>query len=116
MKYWLIVLIIIIGVLGYLFWKNNSDPTIQAMRADSYGGTTQDETFNLFVNALEKEDVDLAAKYFVLDDNLSRDKWIKTFNELKDKEFLDEMVKDLDKNQMEFKLNDYSGVWKIQNL
>lgn len=116
MRYWLILLIIIIVIVGYYFWKNNTDPIVQAIKVDIYGGKTQDETFNLFINALEKEDVDLAAKYFMFDENLSRDKWVKTFSELKDKGLLDEMVKDLNKNEIEFKLNNYSRVWKIQNL
>lgn len=115
MKYWLILLIITV-IVGYYFWGNDLDPVTQAMKADNYGGKTGEETFNLFIGALNKGDVDLAAKYFMLDENLSRDKWVKTFSELKGKGLLDEMVKDLDKNQIEFKLNNYSGVWKIQNL
>lgn len=103
-------------IVGYYFWWNNTDPVVQAMRADNYGGKTEAETFNLFISALEKGDVDLAAKYFMFDENLSRDKWLKTFTELKDKGFLDEMIKDLDKDKLEYQLNTYSGVWKIKNL
>ncbi|MFZ2593478.1 MAG: hypothetical protein WAX38_01740 [Minisyncoccia bacterium] len=35
-------------------------------KADTYGGTTPQETWALFVRALEAGDTDLAAKYFVL--------------------------------------------------
>jgi hypothetical protein len=35
--------------------------------ADTYGGTTPEETWSLFIAALEQEDVELAAKYFVVD-------------------------------------------------
>jgi hypothetical protein len=35
--------------------------------ADTYGGTTPEETWSLFIAALEQEDVELAVKYFVVD-------------------------------------------------
>ncbi|OHA07435.1 MAG: hypothetical protein A2934_05600 [Candidatus Sungbacteria bacterium RIFCSPLOWO2_01_FULL_47_10] len=34
---------------------------------DTYGGETPEETLELFISALEKGDVELASKYFVLD-------------------------------------------------
>lgn len=34
---------------------------------DTYGGATPDETWDMFVAALEKEDIELAAKYFRVD-------------------------------------------------
>ena len=34
---------------------------------DTYGGATPEETWDLFVAALEKEDIELAAKYFRVD-------------------------------------------------
>lgn len=36
-------------------------------RNDKYGGKTPEETFDMFIAALEKGDVELASKYFVLD-------------------------------------------------
>ncbi len=36
----------------------------EAMRNDTYGGTTPEETLQLFIAALEAEDLDLASKYF----------------------------------------------------
>ncbi len=35
-------------------------------RNDKYGGKTPEETFDMFIAALEKSDVELASKYFVL--------------------------------------------------
>jgi uncharacterized membrane protein len=35
--------------------------------ADTYGGATPEETWRLFIDALEQEDAELAAKYFVVD-------------------------------------------------
>lgn len=55
-----------------------------ALKADTYGGKTPQETLDLFIEALRKEDVELAAKYFMLDLNftpenqeyfLTRKKW-----------------------------------------
>lgn len=40
---------------------------IQMFKNDTYGGKTPEETYNLFVDALKKQDVDLAVKYFILD-------------------------------------------------
>lgn len=53
----------------------------EAMRADTYGGKTPEETLRLFVEALERNDLELAAKYFMLETNesdpdyLTRKKW-----------------------------------------
>ncbi|MEK7506243.1 MAG: hypothetical protein AAB377_03560 [Patescibacteria group bacterium] len=40
-----------------------------AMRADTYGGKTPEETLAMFVDALKKGDIELASKYFMLDTN-----------------------------------------------
>ena len=82
----------------------------------------------------------MAAKYFMLDDKLSREKWVKSLQQLKDKGLLSGMATDLrkakgvkgdDKNDFGFELygkdgivstlvdmqlNTYSQVWKIENL
>jgi hypothetical protein len=52
-----------------------------AMQADNYGGQSPAETLALFLAALDKGDVELASKYFMLDsdtkspDYLTRNKW-----------------------------------------
>ena len=114
---------------------------VQAMTADTYGGSTPQATLDLFIDALKKEDADLAAKYFMLDDNLSRDKWIEALGEMKAKGLLDDMARDLEKakpdlegkidendfkfaifdngvlsNLIDMQFNTYSKVWKIENL
>lgn len=48
--------------------------------ADTYGGSTPDETWQLFIAALEKEDVELAAKYFAVD---KREEVLQDFTESK---------------------------------
>ena len=47
----------------------------KVLEEDTYGGKTPQETLDMFISALEKGDIDLAAKYFDLDDNLSRKEW-----------------------------------------
>ena len=47
-----------------------------AYRNDKYGGVTPEETFNMFIVALEKGDVELASKYFVLN---KQEQWRKIF-------------------------------------
>lgn len=39
----------------------------QKYREDTYGGNTPEETLQLFIDALKKGDIELAAKYFVVD-------------------------------------------------
>ncbi len=141
----------VVGGFSYLIWDEYFSPDdelaglqkryVQAMTADTYGGKTPQETLDLFIDALKKEDVDLAAKYFMLDDQLSREKWVKALSELKSKGLLDDMAKDIerakpdadkiDENDFKFiiynnegnvggwvdmQFNKYSKVWKIENL
>jgi predicted outer membrane lipoprotein len=54
----------------YEEWQKSYD---EAMKADTYGGKTPEETLTLFIDALEKEDIDLASKYFVLNITGSKD-------------------------------------------
>ena len=67
------------GVLFFIqYLRNAEDPEKQAQeyvealekayREDQYGGNTPEETLNLFIDALKKGDTDLAAKYFIIDE------------------------------------------------
>src|SRR3989344_9575072 len=79
--------VVILGIAGFFIWeryqgygeyrnyKALEQRYIEAMTADTYGGKTPQETLDLFVAALRAEDVELASKYFLLDENLSREKW-----------------------------------------
>ncbi len=114
---------------------------LAAMTADTYGGKTPKETLDLFVAALKKGDIDLASKYFLLDENLSREKWVEYLNGVQTKGLLSKMGNDIqalsrpvsgnDKNDYGFELlgkdgivavlidmqfNEYSKVWKIESL
>ena len=49
----------------HAYLKNFED----AMRADTYGGSTPEETLQLFITALKAGDIDLASRYFALETN-----------------------------------------------
>ena len=95
-KYAVGVLVIIIAVLGgYIGWYQyfSSDAKYRreveqsalelpakleaykkAREADTYGGKTPEETLQLFIEALENRDLELASKYFAIDnDGVERD-------------------------------------------
>ncbi len=62
-------------------------------REDKYGGKTPEETYDLFLAALRKEDVVLASKYFVVDE---QDTWLKTLEEYRKQHLLPNFVKELE--------------------
>ena len=62
------------NVERYEDWQAQYD---KAMREDTYGGKTPQETLNMFIDALKKGDIELASKYFALDENLGVEKWKK---------------------------------------
>lgn len=64
---------------------------------DPYGGETPEETLRLFIDALKKGDTDLAARYFVLD---KQEQWREDLGEMKDKNLLNDMVKDLEATRL----------------
>ncbi|MBI2677131.1 MAG: hypothetical protein HYX21_04280 [Candidatus Yanofskybacteria bacterium] len=68
---------------------------------DKYGGKTPEETFDLFLEALRKEDVDLASKYFVIK---KQDEWKKTLEKYKESNLLVELIGELESNRLEWKL------------
>ena len=66
---------------GWYKWRNAqseaaaNDRALQDMKEleaqyenDTYGGKTPEETLALFIDALKKGDIDLASKYFVIDE------------------------------------------------
>ena len=118
------------------------DQYYQVLAQDTYGGKTPQETLDMFINALEKGDIELAAKYFALDDNLSRQKWEDGLRQAQQEGRISEIIEILKRVQpsssqpgydtaYEFVvlgdngladysilmvLNEYSGVWKIKSM
>lgn len=74
------------------------------MKADIYGGKTPDETLKMFIDALKKEDIELASKYFALNTNekseyyLTRKEWEFYLKEMKERNMLQQMAEDIEKN------------------
>jgi len=126
----------------YLEWQKNYE---KAMREDTYGGKTPEETLQMFIEALKKGDIELASKYFALNTNekseyyLTRKEWEEGLQKIKDEGKLKEVISQLAKTKLvfkdesgalfkkydskgevevlvEIKLNKYSGVWKIESL
>jgi len=119
------------------------DQYYKTLAEDTYGGKTPQETLDMFVVALEKGDIDLASKYFALDDNLSRkelsDNLKKLINDGRLSEIL-QILKNAEKspkdlagtNSFQFvtwnsdrtlvehtifmQFNRYSQVWKIEGF
>ena len=114
----------------------------EMMRNDTYGGKTPEETLNLFVEALKNDDIELASRYFVLElSDVVNEDWKKVLENAKEEEKLNNILSILStgnyesgdtvpgystlifKNEegeviliVDFFLNKYSGVWKIQSL
>jgi len=106
-------------------WKANkaadvfNKAIIEMFKQDTYGGKTPEETFNMFVDALKNEDIDLAVKYFVLDPDRRANFW-KEFNDLKEegklKEYADWFPKWENLKQENVKENSLTGYfyWELK--
>lgn len=113
----------------------------EKLKADFYGGKTPEETLGLFIKALEKEDVDEAGKYFLIDMKNSQETWKAALLKARENKKISEIVSVLKKAEYEknsssddtawfsvknekglaeysivLKLNKYTGVWKIQEM
>jgi len=53
--------------LGWIKMEAGQKVLEAQYRADTYGGSTPEETLGLFIKALEAKDYELAAKYFVVE-------------------------------------------------
>jgi len=124
----------------YLDWQTKYE---KAMSEDTYGGKTPEETLNMFIDALKKGDVELASRYFMLeDDGILDHKWEDALIKAKDENKLSEIINTLlqtksdpqatiskdyyvfsarDKNgkviaDIDLRFNKYSNVWKIESI
>ncbi len=121
-KHWIVVFILAI-VAAFVIWGMlNASPWLKKLqnwraaralqsqlqelyRNDKYGGKTPEETFDMFIAALEKGDVELASKYFVLE---KQESWLKTLEEYKSKALLSNLTAELENNKNNWKLNNTS--------
>jgi len=110
--YFILLTLLIIGFGSVLiFWYFN--PTARELRqykkgmeiltkkiqeeeakyaADDYGGATPEETYQMFLEALKKQDIDLASKYFILS---KQEEYKGLLNQIKNSGQWDEMMNDL---------------------
>ena len=71
----------------------------KSYRDDKYGGKTPEETFNLFITALKKEDVNLASKYFIFS---KQEGWRKVLEEYKTQGLIRNFIDELENIQLEW--------------
>jgi hypothetical protein len=108
-RHWRVAIILAV-LAGFVIWAMlNLGPWIKAWQNrqaadavnkqmqgtylnDRYGGTSPQETFDLFISALEKGDVGLASKYFTTD---KQESWQKTLEEYQSKGLLDDLALEL---------------------
>jgi len=64
----------------------------QKYAADAYGGTIPEETYRLFLDALKKQDIDLASKYFILE---KQEEYKTLLNQIKNSDQWKIMMEDL---------------------
>ena len=57
------------GVKGEIITKKFTRETYERAMADTYGGKTPQETLRMYIDAVEKEDFELASRYFVSEED-----------------------------------------------
>jgi len=127
----------------YLDWQKNYE---DAMKNDTYGGKTPEETLKMFIDALKKGDAELASKYFMLEDDtndpnyLTRKKWEDGISAKKESGAILDIINVLSRARVagsvmdgyygfeardsngeiiadiNMRLNTYSQVWKIESM
>ena len=109
-------------IYGIGYWKYQNSPEYRAEQElkklekkyaeDPYGGETPEETLRLFIDALKKGDTDLAAKYFILD---KQEEWQEDLAKIKEKNLLEDMVKDLEREKHKYSISDNMIGFDIAN-
>ena len=95
---------------------NNLEETL---RQDTYGGKTPEETLKMFVDALKKDDIELASKYFALDTNtkspdyLTRKKWEDALRKTKEAGKLSEVINLLSRAKPDLENRSYEEDFKF---
>lgn len=158
----LVLALVVVLVGGYLAWVGYFSPGARrerelqknyeqaqkalsefetAMRNDTYGGKTPQETLNLFIDALKKNDFELASKYFSIDGKTTQDEWKLGLEKANQEGRLGSILTELGKTKLTktsselntawfvvldssgqvgheilLELNKYSDTWKIESL
>ena len=69
----------------------------KAYREDPYGGITPEETLQLFIDALRKGDIELASRYFMIEDQSAELEYLR---ELKTSDSLANIIRDADRLEL----------------
>ncbi len=110
LKSWYGVLLLVLLASGVLWFVLNGMTYINSLRTnweaqrlqaqwekpyreDKYGGKTPEETYDMFLEALRKEDTTLASKYFVVDE---QDSWKTIFEQYKNQSILVNFINELE--------------------
>ena len=92
---------------GIQYYQYRQNPQFQAQKQfeelerlyqeDTYGGFTPEETLQLFIEALKTGDVELASRYFLVEE---QEKWEDKLKEIKGRGKIDDMILDLQKTKL----------------
>ena len=98
------------GLLAYEQWKGRQgvenlakalkqveEESYKQAMADTYGGKTPQETLQMYIEAVEKGDYELASKYMIRDEQEKELKGLLNIKE--DKQFLNQYLGDLKKSE-----------------
>ncbi|HPC31151.1 MAG TPA: hypothetical protein PK119_01670 [Candidatus Paceibacterota bacterium] len=131
-KFLILIIFLLLGIGGYFLFSHSDfggyfafnrkqkslleqiEKEKEKYQNDVFGGLTPLETYNLFLEALKKSDIELAVKYFPLD---LQSKYLELFNQIKKSGQWEKMIKDLEKseNQIgEYVTSDWYNI-KIKN-
>lgn len=84
-------------------YKKFEKAFIDFLKNDKYGGKTPQETYEMYVNALKKQDIELAAKYYYFEKQDREEKRLKELKEQnKLKQYADSMPKWEDMTEEEY--------------
>ncbi len=86
-----ILAVLILSVIGWQYWQYTHSVYYQQMKAvkaleklyidDEIGGKTPEETLALFLDAVKKEDFDLASQYAIYNSREDLKKWLVSIKE-----------------------------------
>lgn len=109
--------------------KKQEEAERQKLMADAYGGKTPQETLQMFIEAVEKGNYELASKYFVEE---KQKEWKERLPTIKNIDFLIQTLKDAEKIAGEYSedKNSYTiykpaltnfilypnGIWKLTDI
>lgn len=79
---------------------------------DTYGGSTPEETLELFIAALKKEDIDLAVRYFIID---KQEEWRGNLQRAKSQKLFSDMIHDLERKRYKYETSEQLVSFDIAN-